>query len=403
MKIDERKPSNWPEELIEQVQTQLDELTAAGGDDTSASEAELRRIEESIQGWRLSLANPKLSQPVRESLEKDWEQAEDRRAEIEAWLEENRARRTCHERLVRHDDVMTRLERLDLILAQADPTRGNLELSLHIDKILCRSDGSVQVRMCKLGLAPEAVDALSLPTVVPGDDTIGTKQSRARRRGKLRVIDNDSIDLDAQAAFIAETERFSGLADEWFWIDEFQQPDKKSNTKCDDAQVFRRRQESHLSYSALAKEFDVTSPTIGNAIRRYLAAHPGERDEVRVPRGGNRKPTIDVTAFGEEARQLWAAGTSKEALAEKYSVSSPTIVKAIQWAYAERGETMPTEAELRLARVIEARRRFDANEPWREIAAVMNLSERTVTQYVAESLAAEGRTLPDRRRTAAAS
>ncbi len=247
------------------------------------------------------------------------------------------------EQLVRPEQVVDRLEHLAEVLAANNPTRGNLELSLHIDRITCFRNDRVTLRTCKLGVIPDLVQRVSSSAVRPSDNSnVNTKPSKARRRGKLRVVEDDGeVDLHAQANYIADTDRFIGLGDEWFWTDEFRIPESSSWTADHAEAVFRRRQESRFSYATLASEFGVTAPTIGAAIRSYLAAHPGERDEVCLQRGGKRRPTFDLSQFADEARRLWIEGWSKERLAKKYGCSAPTVGKAIAYSYAKDDLPVP--------------------------------------------------------------
>jgi hypothetical protein len=57
-------------------------------------------------------------------------------------------------------EVLARIHTLSDVLANNNPTRGNLELSPHIDRITCSRDGSVELRVCKLGSLPDVIDML---------------------------------------------------------------------------------------------------------------------------------------------------------------------------------------------------------------------------------------------------
>lgn len=388
----------WLPGLMSEVEAALKQQQAGAQDLRPALEAEFRQLQEKSQGWSLTLGNSKLSPAVRTRVESEWNAALERQQEIETDLAQMDGQSQRVEQLVATDQVVVRLDRLDQVLAANDPTRGNLELSLHIDRITCYRDDRVQLRMCKLGIAPDAVEVLAAPVVKPVAEGEKTASGRARRRAKLRVIDDDAeIDLRAQADFIADVDRFAGLGDEWFWTDEFTIPVSSSWASENAETVFRRRKESQLPYSKLAKEFGVTSPTIGAAIRIYLAAHPDESD-IKLQRGGKRKPKFDLASFCDEARQLWIEDWSKEKLAKKYGCSAPTVGKAIAFAYERDGLPMPTREEVRRAKVIEARRLLDGSSPLEVIASLMKTSSVTVRDYLRESFAAEGRSMPDLRR-----
>lgn len=400
MKSDHSATPSWLPDLFDLVQRESQKLTAGKHDQRPALEKELEAIEESIQGWSISLANPKLGSAVRETIESKWQAATERQQGIQAELSSMQNQATCAEDLVCPDQVLDRLNRLDDVLAANNPTRGNLELSLHIDRIYCSRDRKVTMRTCKLGVMPDAVRMFAAPSIrTKGDRTGNDKPSRSRRRGKLRVIDEgNGVDLRAQANFVANSERFAGLSDEWFWTDEFTIPESTSWAAENATAVFRRRQETRFSFRKLAEEFKVTPPTVRAAILHYLKEHPDERDEVCLRRGGQRPPKFDLSQFAGEARRLWMEGWSKEKLAKKYGCSAPTVSKAIALAFSQENLSMPTTAEVRSHKVNEVRRMLDAGTPLEEIAAAMKVSDVTVRKYLRQSFTAEGKVMPDLRR-----
>jgi len=334
----------WLPALTGQVEQALRQLALRNHDNRPALEQELRELDGKIQGWRDSLAKPNLQAVVREGLESDWAAAHDRRQQVEQLLAQQVHRDLRAERIVKPADVLERLDRLAGLLTSNDPTRGNLELSLHIDRITCFPDGKVTLRTCKLGMLPDALELfVTEPATADSASAPANGDAMPRRRSRLRVDDtDDTTDLRALAEFATRTDRFVELGDEWFWIDEFRIPDGPTAWSAENAEaVFNRRQQSRLPYSKLAEEFSVTSPTIGAAIRHYLSLHPGKTDEVQLRRGGRRRRKYDVAAFAEEARALWAEGSgwSKEMLAEKNGCSVPVIDKALAYAYEQEGLT----------------------------------------------------------------
>lgn len=390
----------WLAELVEQVEKSLERRLAGRHDQRPALEHELKEIQENVHGWSISLAKPTLPDQLREAIEKQWAEAVERQRKINAELSELTQERLHADHLVRPEQVLVRLGRLAEVLASNDPTRGNLELALHIDRITCYRDDRVRIRMCKLGVMPEAVELVSTSAAgVRGDGAKDSTPSRWRRRSKLRVVEDDErVDLGAQAHFVANSSRFTGLGDEWFWEDELRIPESSSWASDHAESVFRRRQESRSSYANLAVEFGVTSPTIGAAIRHYLKTHPGERDGVVLQRGGKRRPKCDLAQFAQEARNLWIEGWSKERLATKYGYSATTVSKAIAFAYAQDGLPMPTREQVRRVKTAEARRLLDEGKSMLEIVKAMKTSDVTVRHYLRESFAAEGKPMPDLRR-----
>lgn len=394
----------WLPEIIEQVSANLELLNSGKQDRRPALEAELLDLEGKSQGWLLTLGEAKLPLKVREQILAAWNASVERQQAITADLAELEQVDRQADTLVDAEQITSRLARLDQVLATNDPTRGNLELSLHIDRITCFRDERVQLRLCKLGIMPDAVELLTPPVVKSADKEPPTGvKSRARRRGKLRVIDDEEdVDLRSQADFVADVERFAGLGDEWFWIDEFTIPPTSSWASDNAEIVFRRRQETRFSYAKLAAEYGVTAPTIGAAIRCYLAAHPDATD-IQLQRGGKRKPKFDLAKTGPEAKQRWLAGETKEKLARHFNCSLPTLDKALAFAYRQEGLTMPTRAMSRAAKVAEARRRLDCGETLEQIAAALDISDLTARAYLQASFVAEGTSMPDLRSTRRAS
>ena len=129
--------------------------------------------------------------------------------------------------------VVERLGRLDDVLASNNPTLGNLELSLHIDRIECYSDGRVVMRTCKLGVLADVGPLLTENMEIAGEAPIkeSSERVRPRRRARLRTDGHGDHrdDLKAAAYMAADPDRFDGLPDKWFWSDQFQMPDSPTS------------------------------------------------------------------------------------------------------------------------------------------------------------------------------
>lgn len=388
--------ASFLDELIPLVQAALQNLNANRQDRRPALEAERRQVEDTICGLTLSLSKPDLLGSVRAEIEGAFGTAIERREQIaiEQTVEETRLR--AAQLAITKDDIIERLGRLEDVVGNADPTRTNLELSLHIDRITCFHDGRVQMRHCKLGAMPMVQDLLS----GDGGDPVQAQGGNARRRTRLRIIDDevDEETTESLVDFATDLDRFAGLGDEWFWIEDLTVPARSlSWPEANAERVFLRRQQSRLPYSALALEFEVSPPTIGAAIRYYLATHPGARDEVVLPRGGKRRPKFNLAAFADECRALYEAGWPKEKLADKYGCSPPTIAKALDLAYKRTGSRLPTLAERRASAAAEARRHFEERPSLQYIADQMKVSDCTARKYLAASFRAEGARMPDLR------
>jgi hypothetical protein len=225
-------------------------------------------------------------------------------------------------------------------------------------------------------------------------------QGKPRRRARLRVEDLDGSypELRDAADMAADPERFAGLPDDWFWEDVFQIPDRRPSWVVENAEmVFQRRQEGNLSHSRLADEFGVSKPTIATAIKHFLATHPDAKDEVHLASGGARPIKFNIETFADEARQLWENDWSKLKLAEKYGCSTPTIDKALAFAYEQAGLPMPTRKDRQNAKSTEARQLLNGGRSLDEIAAALKVSDVTARQCLKASFAAEGKAMPDLR------
>jgi hypothetical protein len=285
MKNDQPSIPAWLPELTELVQAELATLADSQQDRQPDLEREIEAIREKIIGWMTSLANKNLDLNVRHALELEWATAEKRVQEIEQTLFARESREQRAVDAVDEIAILQRLQTLSDVLANYGPTRGNLELSLHIDRIICHCDGRVEMRTCKLGALPEVAELLadlmpkreSQPQVRNGQSEREARKRRQgpRRRGRLRTSDqhdDSSIDSREIADFAADTHRFGDLPDKWFWFDEFQIPVKRSWVEVNAEKVLRRRDEIKKAtgktptLNSLAKEFGKSRPTISTAI-----------------------------------------------------------------------------------------------------------------------------------------
>ncbi|MCH9033551.1 MAG: hypothetical protein IID42_03505 [Planctomycetes bacterium] len=396
-----QQPS-WLPELMELVRRELSRLTENQHDQRPALEQEVKVLDGKIKGWSESLAKPDLTTALRTAIESDWSVALERRQEIENILTEREAQSEQADRIVDESEVLRRLEQLADVLADNNPTMGNLHLSLHIDRIVCAPDGKVVMRSCKLGTLTEAVEIFA--NIDDNGDASGNipKKTRGtpRRRGRLRVesFEEDGRNMRSLAEFAADTDRFAGLSDDWFWTDEFQIPDKPLSWVAENAEgIFLRRQDAQLSHGKLAAEFGVSKPTIGAAIKHYLATHPDAKDEVNLASGGARPIKFNIEKFADEARQLWENDWSKLKLAKKYGCSTPIIDKALVFAYEQARLPMPTRKDRQNSKSAEARQMLDAGNSLDEIAEALDVSDVTVRQYLKASFSAEGKSMPDLR------
>jgi hypothetical protein len=263
--------TNWFASLLGEIQHELDALSAQQHDLRPALEKEQEQLRQQLQGWSLSLAKPELSVAVRGVIEKDMEAATRRQQEVKRQLAEVDALRRQARTVVDVQQVVDRLNRLAEVLAAQNPSRTNLELSLHIDAIRCYQDGRVVVRTCKLGALAGSTELLARPQDVAGQGTPSDGEvmtAKPRRRAVRRVADGDGNQAELQAAAhqAADVERFAGLGPEWFWVDTFQVPPKLCWSEAHAAAVAAKKQEKCWSVAKLAEHFGKSIPTIRRAL-----------------------------------------------------------------------------------------------------------------------------------------
>lgn len=331
-----RGSNSWLTDLIDEVRCELTTLAQAERAHGPDCEQEIATLEGKKSGWLQSLANPNMPASIRDAILSEWSEADARVQELRSRLQENENREHLVEQAVDESDIMASLGRLPEILAASNATLGNLELSLHIDRIVCHSNGQVVMRTCKVGSFTEALDMLTR-TSTPPEPVDGPSekddQSRGvpRRRGRLRVDKSAAgkVDLRALADFAADPNRFAAIDDRWFCTDRFQLEKRKGWAEQHAAQVAARRREG-LTEAALATEFGKTIPTIHAALR-YAAQDDAALAELprKMPRARwHEDHALEVASFKKES------GMGTDELASHFGKSDTTIRKALAHAAA---------------------------------------------------------------------
>jgi hypothetical protein len=169
-----------------------------------------------VQGWLLSLSKPDLSPTVRSLIERDVEEALRRQQEIDRQLSEVDSLQSQAQAAVDPQQVVDRLNRLTEVLAGENPSRTNLELSLHIDSIRCHQDSQVLVRTCKLGVLAGGTELFAGPADEPpptASEEEAVRKAKPRRRAVRHVEDGEGNQAELQAAahLAADVHRFAGL------------------------------------------------------------------------------------------------------------------------------------------------------------------------------------------------
>lgn len=328
----ERVP-DWFPDLVARVRQELELHRAAEPDRVAVREAELRDLGQRLAGWAMTLGDPKLPAVVRTDITARYERAKARQTELESEAQSDGALDDHLGRALDPCVVVDHLHCLGEVLAGHNPTLGNLELSRHVEHILCFPDGRVEMRGTWLGAFDGAVHLLgrtACDAPTPPDAGVVTP----RRRGRVQV---PNLSADAGAAADIDTsldpERFAGLADAFFWSEDVTVERAVSWAEANAAAVARARAEGR-THEQLAAQFDVSVPTIRHALK-IAAAEPGLAS---LPRKMPRARWQD-----SHADAVWALrqeGRSMKELTAHFDVSEPLIRAALK-IVADR--TGPTE------------------------------------------------------------
>lgn len=349
-------------EFLNEIERELTELLPQAADRRPTLEAERERLERQIRGWTQSLGNPELHPGVRTSIEREATQGHQRLLEIEDELHRETVCGRSAQEAVDAEAALERLERLADILQEECPTLANLELSMHIERIDCHADGRAVMRTCKLGSTPGALDLLSLIIPPDIDEREPPPERRSRRRARLRVdrFDDDADDRLAAADMAADPERFAGLPDEWFWIDEFAPPD--GTVACwsvDNANRVKQYVDEYVaengkepSMSSLAKQFGVANATV----KRALAFARGEVPLPALRRPRSQKVVVkgNVELETEILRLYDVEGLQIKAIAARIGCGKKAATDALNRLYEAQGRTRP-DARTRDSRASRAR------------------------------------------------
>jgi hypothetical protein len=155
---------DWFPDLVSLVRQELERYHAAEPDRAAVRAAELHQIRDHLAGWVQSLEDPKLPTSVRADITALYEQAKLRQAELEAQIETGQALDGHLAHTLKPEAVLNQLHHLGNVLAGHNATLCNLELSRHIESILCFPNGRVEMRGTWLGVLDGIIDLLSRST-----------------------------------------------------------------------------------------------------------------------------------------------------------------------------------------------------------------------------------------------
>ena len=262
----------WFAPLVDEVRRELDRLAAGAADQRPALRQEHDELGRKVQGWTMTLGNPSLPSfrpsagrgPV---ARRPGPAA--RGSGPDGLL--GRGGEGHRTRSFLETEVAKRLKRLAEVLAANNPTLGNLELSLHIDRIDCFSDHRVVMRTCRLGSLAGVAGLLreDRREETLSRSSAGIHVVKPRRRAKLRLdhLDGEAAEIEAAAELAIDPARFGGLDERWFWIDAFQMPGKQSWAKRHAADVWRLRCVEKITWAEIGRRLGKTMPTLRQALK----------------------------------------------------------------------------------------------------------------------------------------
>lgn len=388
----------WLPDFIADVRSSLESHFEREPDRGPMLERESKDIDNKVAGWTETLSKKDLSPLVRQQIEQELDFALRRKQGIGVDLEMLANAKEHVSTVLDAKKAIERLRNLTKVLAAGNPSDLNEELAKHIESIVVHPDGTVVMRTSRLGLFEGASEILASGSEGATEEVGESGGFKIRKRALTRRRTTGDIKTSKLEKPSGMVETLVSLPDKW--VDEaiFKVPVATSFPKEHGEEVFLRRQAGKLSYAKLADEFGVTAPTCRAAVKYYLETHPGVTDGVKLRPGGKRPAKFDVSKFGGEARALWETGWSKLKLANKFACSTPTIDKALVWAYKQDGLTLPARSDTKWAKVVAARAALEGGQPLDEIAKTLKVSDVTAREYLRESFAAEGKPMPDLRR-----
>lgn len=328
------KSKEVADEITSLIERRLKVLCSTQNDGRPAIKKHIEEVAGKIYGWTSSLSSPELSGEVRRSIEVELNSAFETKRKFEEALNQLECVFASQEIKLDHQKVRRSMSRLSDVLAGENPSLTNIELSLHIDKIVCNPDGTVDVRFCKLGLAGvdviKSIDQTSFNNSVVADDDQPTDPGKclSRRRARLSVSSDlyNKWDLESLAHWATDPKRFDYLDDCWFEDVSFIRPPQKCWAEENAIAVAKRRLEDSLTFEALAKAFEVSIPTINKSLKIAAKLDPKYAE---IPKKMPRPRWHEDHALEVfEARKTM----SMKQMVLHFSKSDVTLNKAIRFA-----------------------------------------------------------------------
>jgi DNA invertase Pin-like site-specific DNA recombinase len=263
----------WLRALVLDVTAELQRRSANEPDPRPALLHQVGRLEDQMSGWLQSLGKGDLATSLRTGLETQYAAAADELGALRRRLDQRESADVRAQHVLDTSSAIERLRRLDEVLASGNVTAGNLELSLHIDRIDVYPDGRIMMLTSKLGIFEGAPELLARPVTgaaVP-ESPASCHRVKSRRRAKLRVDEAiGEVPLrESDKAQAADVRRFSGLDAVWFWDDPIQICGETYWSAQNASRVAAKRggDPNCRTLVALAAHFSVSIPTIRKALR----------------------------------------------------------------------------------------------------------------------------------------
>lgn len=321
----------WLPDLLQQVQDELNRQRQHEPDRAALYVQELKELDGKLAGWRLTLGDSKLPATVRDDITAEYEQAKLRKQELEQQQASEVALGRYLGQTLNQQAALKALGRLHDVLMKYNPTLVNLELSKHIDMIVCHADGRIEMRGTCLGLFSGAAELLGrgqTPPAEPPASANGFAPVKPRRRGRLRLpsLTAESQDALPDVETALDPERFAEVPAQFFWTEEFWVTGKQCWAEQHAAAVARGRAEGK-TMAELAEQFGKTVPTIRHALR---CAREADESLAALPKKMPRKRWHEEHAAEVAAQR--AEGKSTVELARQFGMSDTTIRAALNHA-----------------------------------------------------------------------
>ena len=321
----------WFPELMQTIEEELKRRRADEPDRAAAAEQEVKALDRQLSGWMQTLGNPDLDAMLRNDIQENYQNANNRRQELQQALASDKALEKHVERVLDPRKVIEQLHKLDEVLAGSNATLTNIELSRHIESIDCFPDDRVLMRGTYLGLFEGAVELLSRDDDVPYEAPAVTSQGfnpvvpRRLTRRRVANLSADSKEVGGGVPQALDPERFAGLHDAFIWKEPLVIEKTLSWAKANAEEVVRMRVQG-LTIEKLAEHFGKTPPTIRSALGKGLKAQPERKLPRKMPCSRWHED------HAEEVMKLKREGMGTNQLVKRFGKSDTTIRAALKHA-----------------------------------------------------------------------